>query len=206
MKNEKISLKIRILRFPIMRITQIQNDELITQTEITTTATLITDSLTGSELHFKAANCGFQVIYSKGCYACNKPGEVIIQPVEIKSEGLLHFSSNCTFSSNNIPCRAKPFKMNLLYLQNNCLLTFPEINRTLMVEIDYIFLGNLSHIGVMHNSAEEPSVMDTVGLLINNPTFMRNLYYSFSIGVALTILIRIVTNFLVFREGRLAVK
>lgn len=86
------------------------------------------------------AKCEFKLLATYGCIACNKPSIALLQAVNIVSNGLVEFKSNCSLGTNVLACQQFPQQIKSNH-QENCQI---EINnQTMILNVDYIFEGTV---------------------------------------------------------------
>lgn len=119
------------------------------------------------------AKCDFKLLATYGCIACNKPSIAIFQSINIASNGLVEFKSNCSLGTNVLACQQFPQQITIDGHQENCQI---EINnQTIILDVDYIFEGAVYSIGAVISSGSDntPSQMLTSFML--NPNFITSL-------------------------------
>lgn len=59
-------------------------------------------------------------------------------------EGIIPFESNCTFNKNFLSCTPEPFVLEVEELNSFCYIFMPSINKTINIDTNIEFIGNLN--------------------------------------------------------------
>ncbi|QNQ79764.1 glycoprotein precursor [Euproctis pseudoconspersa bunyavirus] len=142
------------------------------------------------------AACTFQLQATYGCTACNKPSVAYLQAKNIRSNGLIKFTSNCTLDTNVLSCQEDPQEIKISGHQQNCAIHIK--NQTLILAVDYIFEGQVYSMGAVISSGSDASVSQMTMAFMTNPNFLTSVTSLMTIagliGVVLTI-IRSITKY-----------
>lgn len=155
------------------------------------------------QLDYSPAYCKFEVLDTFACKGCNVKPYVLLQAVNIKHDGLMSITDNCTIETKVVPCSNEPVHLSMNEMPDNCVIHISRTNQTLGVNFKYVLLGNVhkmrSHMS--YSSAEE------VGSLLSSESFITGLISSatsiFSLGIVFTLLLKL---FYIYEMSRMTEK
>ncbi|XP_045778130.1 uncharacterized protein LOC123876046 [Maniola jurtina] len=78
------------------------------------------------------------------CTACNEKPTAILKAYDIKTEGLIEYESNCSWTQLALSCNPEPYTITLEENSAKCLINIINTNQTLIVDFNYVFIGSLS--------------------------------------------------------------
>lgn len=145
--------------------------------------------------------CELNVIFAQGCSGCAQATPIIFQAMNIRNTGVLHFESDCEFEAYTVACSPPPSAVHLYGNPPICHLYFPEINKTIIVKPDYIFLGNLTSADVWFTQTDA-NIGDSLKMLFSNSNFLTGLISSFTLGSVGLLIINLVMRLLALLAGR----
>lgn len=81
---------------------------------------------------------------------------------QIKSGGMLHFTSNCSFATDVIKCASEPYSLELKKFHKTCFIHVGSLNKTLIATFDYILKGHL-----MQKYTEKNDIAILIDLIVS---------------------------------------
>ncbi|QGA87321.1 glycoprotein [Flen virus] len=96
-----------------------------------------------NNLKITPAHCDILVLSTYACTSCTQRPYVILTARNIKNEGLIPFTSNCTFDRNVISCNPDMYKLEVIDGSDACMIYIPSLNQTINMEFRYKYLGGL---------------------------------------------------------------
>lgn len=142
-------------------------------------------------LEVEKAICDIRKISSYGCIGCNQKPYVIFQADSIKKEGIIPFTSNCTFNKKYLSCSTEAFALEVEQLHTHCYIFMASINKTLMIDTDIEFVG---HINPSVPQMSAGSQWETAKSLVINWDFANYATYAMAGASIFGILLRALNN------------
>jgi len=142
------------------------------------------------------SKCKMEVLETFSCEGCNTRSYIILRSIEISVEGSLPLISDCTFDMNIVSCN--PNTLQRLYITDdfdNCTITFPTINQTLIATINKKFIGSLDPSRPIYS---DTTTSEAIGEMVANKDFWNSIITTFSYSTLLTLGITVI-----FRSIRL---
>lgn len=136
------------------------------------------------------ADCDFKLLATYGCTACNKPSIAYVQAKEIKSNGLVKFTTNCSLETDSLSCQDAVQQIQISGHQQDCEIKIN--NQTLRLAVDYIFEGEVYNLGVVIVAGKDTSTSAMMTTFLSNPNFLTGissmLSLTFIIGFAAAVI------------------
>ncbi|UPT53727.1 MAG: glycoprotein [Bactrocera latifrons orthophasmavirus] len=156
-----------------------------------------------NNLYVQNAMCDIDLITTYSCEACSTMPYAVFQSFNIKKEGTVPFESNCTFDVNHLSCNTEPFKLTLQNENKICRITLPSINKTKIMNFNYIYLGELDPTS---SRIAQETTMDTISTIVNNNQFLTTLFSGITgitiVGLVTSISVRVISAIMIAREAR----
>lgn len=175
------------------------NDEtvLLTKHRVNGVVKMMIGNVDIASLKVSSAKCKIEAIGTYSCSGCSNKAYVILQASEIKEQGLIPYSSNCTFSSVMASCNPDPYKMELTSYSKHCKISFNSINSSVIASFEFNYLGHLDPSREIYSYGED---VDTYLNIIKNKTTLDSLLYSW-LGMSV---IGILSSYII-RVGRMVI-
>lgn len=151
----------------------------------------------------ETALCGFSVESTYGCTSCPELPKVYIKAHHIEKTGVIPFESNCSFYLPELSCSGQVQSLQLTHRPDICEIKVRGMNQSLIVNLNYEFLGQLYSRGVLTYQAEE-SFGDKLKLAFSSENFTSLVKYPLMGGFALVSIMQIlkmIIRFKAFRAG-----
>lgn len=164
------------------------------------TLTMMLGNIVLNNLHIETAKCEIDVTMTYGCTACTDKPYIVFSSYNIKNEGILPFESNCSFERYYLSCNIEPYILKLSDNNNHCLIHVPLLNKTLVVSIEYKYLGKLSpdkYIYSQETTSEAIKNIVTSEQFIN--TFMNTAMTLTLMSTSITVIYRL-SRFLIVKK------
>nr|WPR17621.1 MAG: glycoprotein [Beetle phasma-like virus] len=145
-------------------------------------------SLTMGNVNFKnlqvvPGTCEIDLTMTFACSSCSYKPYAIFNSYNIKSEGTVLFTSNCTFDVNYMSCNKEPYKMQLIHNEKVCLIHIMSQNKTLIINFEYNFYGELDLEKTLYAMESTSELLKDV---ITSPGFIDGLTWTLTGFLAIT--------------------
>ena len=143
------------------------------------------------------------VALTYGCNACGDSPYIVFRAADIKEQGVVTYESNCTFKQQYISCNSEPYILELAENYKTCQLYIPSFNKTLIVDINYLFKGELSPLRII---ISKDTPLEALKSLATDSSFVDTLTKTALtctiIGTVNTILIKLTRIFMMTKVER----
>lgn len=92
------------------------------------------------DMAVEIGQCDIDVFASFGFTMGNKKPYAVFEATNIKKEGIIDFTSNCTFDRDYLSCKPEPYTLHIQDSHSHCHIQLPSMNKTILVEIEFINL------------------------------------------------------------------
>lgn len=157
-----------------LRFFEIKNKHIVEEKrKIVATFNVLIENVDIVSLDIEKAMCNIDKISSYGCIGCNQKPYIIFKSSSVKKEGIIPFESNCTFNKNYLSCTPEPFVLEVDQLDSNCYIFMPSINKTIYIDTNIEFVGNLN--------PSQPEMSESA------LTIAKNLFFNWDMANAATV-------------------
>lgn len=128
------------------RVSRTMNNQMVVDTErdIMPTLTIGIGNVNYKNLFVKPAKCRIDLSMTFGCTSCPVKPYALFESLNVESEGIVPFESNCTFSRLYLSCSLSPYILHIEDQNEVCLIDILSFNQTIIVKVDYKFLGSMT--------------------------------------------------------------
>uniref|UniRef100_A0AB38Z1Q7 Glycoprotein n=1 Tax=Matula phasmavirus TaxID=3078421 RepID=A0AB38Z1Q7_9VIRU len=172
---------------------KIQNYKtIISRVQVKALTKLMIGNIDINDLKVSPAHCNIDLVTTFGCTGCQLDSYAVLQASNIKEEGQLVYTSNCTFSESYIPCSPQPFKLTLIGEQNYCKIFIPTRNISIILDFTFVFMGSLDPSVQMYSTSSE---VDEILNMVKTPNFMNVVGYTWFGLSIITILLSMIVRY-----------
>lgn len=159
------------------------NNEHIAETTVYTTGSInmMVGNVKFDNLYVTNAKCDIDVITTFSCISCTQKPYAVLQAYNIKSPGLVPFTSNCTFETNYLSCNPEPMKLNQITTNKLCMVSLELLNTTIMINYNFTYYGSLTPSKFIMG---RETFQDTIMSIGTSTEFWTSLTSTFAIGTA----------------------
>nr|DBA44214.1 TPA_asm: glycoprotein [Bunya-like virus atrichopogon] len=162
--------------------TEIIEDVVIASNAVSATVDITISSEKIRELDITPAYCLFEQTHSFACTGCNEQGYISFSTKNMRTPGLITFTSNCSFDFNYVACQERPFNLYFRGQNPYCELYFLATNQTIHTSVKSIFKGTLYPFELQRSQYEE------FMHIAESPEFLSGIFGTFMTCTALTFL------------------
>lgn len=153
--------------------------EIEAQVTVQGTMTLMIGNMNFDSLYVEHARCEIDIPTTYSCIGCTTKSYAVIQAYDIRSPGLVPFISNCTFETDYVACTPEPLKLVQSSDYKTCMLTFPSMNSSIVLNFNFTYAGTLSPAKFL---VGRETIQDTLASIASNPDFWASLSSTFAFG------------------------
>nr|QOI91410.1 GP [Aedes phasmavirus]QOI91416.1 GP [Aedes phasmavirus]QOI91419.1 GP [Aedes phasmavirus]QOI91422.1 GP [Aedes phasmavirus] len=168
--------------------------QLISRYNIAPTAKIMIGNIDINNLKVTPAYCDVNAYATFACKACTLSSYVVLAASNIKSEGIMPFSSNCSFDRTYLSCNPTYYKLALMDSNKICELYMPYTNKSIIVKFDYIYLGKLDASGALYSRSDP---VDDVLSFMGNETLWSAISYTWVSLSLLTVIISLISRIII---------
>lgn len=138
------------------------------------------------------SKCEIDIIGTYACTGCHLESYAVIQSSKIVNEGSLIYNSNCTFDRKYLSCNPTSYKIKLLSHKSTCYIHIPSLNRTLHLNFNFIFKGNLDP---THELYATPSQYEEVVSIVSSRNFLSSISLTLAAYSIATMIFSLIMRF-----------
>ncbi|QBK47218.1 glycoprotein precursor [Anopheles triannulatus orthophasmavirus] len=163
-----------------------------TQRKVSAVVRVLIGNVNLNNLQVERAQCKIEMIGTYSCIGCSQDSYAIFQAHNIKSEGILPFNSNCSFSKDYLSCSESPYELTLTTMKKSCYIYIPSTNDTLYINFDFSFKGALDPSKPIYNVESEVEIMKSV---MTSQSFITGLLSTFTMfgmaSIIMSVILRV---------------
>lgn len=151
---------------------------------------LMIGDLDVNSLYVEKSICDLTVSMEYACTGCNTFPYIVIQATNIKSEGLIPVTSNCTMIKPYLSCGPDPYKFEFITDAKMCAIRVESMNMTIMANFNYVFKGELNPMTSIYTTDKSTDIITD---LIKSDGFFKGITQTLGMFSLLTIGLTFIT-------------